>query len=495
MIKKITIILVLILGMGLISCSEDTTTIEKKVIVVDGGGDIGNFNTTPIMTQSEANPFPYNTLEVLAEEWEGLNPDYDIVINATSSNGDRNILIPQLNNKTAPDITYQNGTVASMDIGKDYYVELDDYLDMANPYVEGNERWSDLYVYEEIMSTTASNGHSYYICLEKIPVGILYNKDILTGAGVTKLPTTYSELLEAMESVVDNTDKQAYSTTYTWYDILLESTLFSDLLDSADTLRSNGVIDTEEFVRAYTLGLWNPDYNGLGADATLENNRYQEYIEITKMKTEFYPENWQSYDSHSNFVNGNLAMLEVTGKEIRKLSINSNIDFEWGVMPYPELTTETSENAGLPAVRGVAGLATPWFITNSAIENETVEGCVDFLMFLTAPENNNRLIGDLKGGIPLNPSDDTEIASYLEELLDVYVQDLEEAKNGERIYWGAVNSWNNLGYAFNTTFIKNLQDIDNNVKTIDEATKSLIQTIDNTIKALRIEYEYDETEW
>ena len=35
-------------------------------------------------------------------------------------------------------------------------------------------------------------------------------------------------------------------------------------------------------------------------------------------------------------------MVEVTGAEIRKLTINKNIDFEWDIMPYPDLTTDTT---------------------------------------------------------------------------------------------------------------------------------------------------------
>ena len=38
-------------------------------------------------------------------------------------------------------------------------------------------------------------------------------------------------------------------------------------------------------------------------------------------------------------------------------------------------------------------------ISNRAVDEGTVDACADLLMFLTAPKQNNRLIGDLKGGI------------------------------------------------------------------------------------------------
>lgn len=493
--KILSIFIIVLFAVGLVGCKDEGFTGEVKVIVVDGGGDIGNFNSTPLMTQSEANPFPYNTLETLASEWEALNPGYDIQINKSSSNGDRSILVPQLNNKTAPDITYQNGTVVNMDLGKDYYVTLNDYLELPNPYIDGNEHWKDVYIPQELAQNMASDGNFYTITLEKIPVGIIYNKAIFEEAGIIDAPETYAELLDDMNSIKTNTDKEAYSTTYTWYDIVLETAMFSDILTTADVLTVNGKVDTEEFVRAYDMGLWNPTLNALGDDATLENNRYYEYINVTKMKTEYYPENWQSYDAHTNFVNGNIAMVEVTGREIRKLMINKNIDFDWDVMPFPDLTTETTQYASASSIRGVAGLATPWFITNSAVEKGTVDGAVDFLMFLTAPENNNRLIGDLQGGIPLNPAEDTAIAPYLQNLLDIYTTDGLEIASGNRVFWGSVNSWAMLGYAYNTAFIKSLQDIDNGVKTVEEVTKSLAQTIKNTVAALEIENDYDRSKW
>lgn len=501
--SKIMIIMIFAMLIVLSGCSGGTSK-DVKEIIIDGGGDIGNFNTTPSMKKSDANPFPYNTLEVLVKEWMALNPGYKVTINRTSSGGDRSILVPQLNSRRAADIVYQNGTVINTDLGKGYYVKMNDYFDKPNKYVDGNEKWSDLYSSEELNKTMASDGGYYYTALEKIPVGILYNKDLFKAAGVTVdgtpntdvvLPTTFTEFLNAQAKIKQLPDKEAYSTTYTWYDIVLESNIFSNILEQADVLRPNGVIDTEELVRAYNVGVWNPTVNALGSNPSFDGNIYYEYIRLAKEKTKYYPENWQSYDAHTNFVNGNLAMVEVTGSEIRKLSINKNIDFEWGVMPFPDVTTEDSQYASKPVVRGTAGLATTWFITNSAMDKGTVDGCADLLMYLTAPQNNNRLIGDLKGGIPLNPDETTEIAPYLVDLIDIYNADILEADRGERVYWGAVNSWAVLGYSYNTTFIKTLQDIDNDIKTVEEATTYLANTIKSTVKALELEFEYDKTKW
>jgi len=476
---------------------------EVKTIILDGGGDISNFNTTASMTKTDANPYPYNTLEVLCQEWMKLHPQYKVVINKTSSNGDRTVLVPQLSNHTAPDITYQNGTVINTDLGKDYYVELTKYLkDTANPYESGNQHWIDLYQKEEIAQTMASDGNYYAIPLEKIPVGIMYNKDLLKKAGIDELPSSFGEFVSDCKKVTayaaaatDASEKKytAYSTTDNWYAIALESNMFSGILPQADVLRQNGILDQEELVRAYAKGIWQPSLNALGDGATLEGNRYRDYIakcaELGEVQAPL------SYSAHEGFVNGELAFLQVTGRQIRQLSGNSAMNFSWGVMPFPDLSDADDSKHAAPSLRGVAGLATCWFVTKSAEDKGTVDGCIDLLKFLTAKSQNNRLIGDLKGGIPLNPDPDYEMSPALKSLASCYDEDKAKVASGERVYWAAVNSWGVLGYSYYTKFVKTLQNIQNGLDNVDSATKSLAKTIDQTVAALRIENEYDETSW
>ena len=465
----------------------------QKTIVIDGGGDVGNFNTTASLTESEANPYPYNTLETLCKEWMSTHPQYIVKINKTSMNGDRGVLVPLLNQHKAPDITYQNGTVINTDLGKDYYIKLTDAFQTPNPYVEGNEHWIDIYSKEEVANTMASDGNFYTVCLEKIPVGIMYNQDLLNQAGVSSLPNSYGEYIAACEAIKKlGGDYQAYSTTYNWYNIALESNVYSGMIAQEDVLRKNGIIDQEEMVRAYAKGLWDPTKNALSG-GTLEGNDYYDYIKLCttlgKVKAPL------SYSAHEGFVSGKLGFLEVTGREIRKLSANKSINFQWNVMPFPALSTSDYAKAGVPCVGGTAGLATSWFVTKAAEDKGTTEGCIDLLKFLTAPKQNNRMIGDLKGGIPLNPDNLDSIASYLKPLINVYNSDMLLADEGQRCYWAAFNSWGVLGYDYNTAFIKTLQDVDNGIKTAEDAAHYLAQVLKNTAAALRIENEWDETKW
>ncbi len=488
--KFFTIAIFFVLVASLISCGDRTKkpgkndgyTGKEKVITIDGGGDIGNFNTTVSMKPSEVNPFPYNTLETLCKEWEKTHPGYRVQVQPTSAAGDRGVLVPQLNQKKAAQILYQSGTVINTDLNKGYYVDLTDALNGKNKYAPEFGKWLDLYSGEMI---TASDGRYYMVQLERIPVGIMYNKRIFQDLGLS-VPTTYAEFLDTCQKIKAS-GRDAYHTTYTWYDIVLESNIFSGIMDQVDVIRPDGKVDTEEICRAYDKGIWTPSAE--------ETNAYYDYIRLCKEKTKFYPTSWQTYDAIANFATGNLAMIEATGREMRKLSVNKAIDFEWGVMTYPDLTTDSSVHAARPVVRGSAGLATSWFITNSAEEAGTVDACIDLLQYLTAPAQNNRLIGDLKGGIPLNPTADFELADYIKPLISIYNEDMQAFKRGERVMWGAFCSWEVLGYEFNTIFIRTLQDIDNGVKTVPQATESLASQIKNTVAAQKILLGFDTSTW
>lgn len=477
---------------------------EKVVITVDGGGDISNFNTTPSMVESPSNPYPYNTLEVLVKEWEKLNPGYEVKVSKTSSGGDRSILVPQLKTRTSADIIYQNGSVVNTDLGQDYYVDLTPYLESPSPYLENNAAWKTVYDEGELATTAAADGKYYYANLEKIPVAFMYNKQLLNDAGVTNPEsiTTFTQLMDAMDKVDAYVAKKdstyaTYSTEYTWYQIAMESNLFSDMIDEGDYLRKNNIVDTEELCRLYDKGIWDPragitDYTNF-ENNTFENNRYYEYIKLIE-KLDSHKAS-ASYATRQGWLLGKLGFLEATGAHLRALSAQT--DFEWGTIAFPDLDSQATENAEKGVVRGSAGLASSWWVTNHAVDGgqDKVDACVDLLMFLTAPEQNNRLIGDLKGGIPLNPDEDTELAEYLTPLIETYEKDILQAKNNERVYWGALHSWSVLGITYSNLFIRTMQDLDAGVTTAEKAACTLAKSINSTVQALKIEYEYDTSKW
>ena len=479
--------------------SGSTPSGPKVTITVDGGGDISDFNTTASMVKSDSNPFPYNTLETLCKEWEALNPNYTVKINKTSAHGDRSVLLPQLISKQSCDIIYQNGNVINSDLGKDYYADLTPYLEKPNPYND-NKPWKEVYNEGELASTQASDGKYYYVNLEKIPVCLVYNKNILTAAGVSDPQgiDTFGKLMDAMDKVEEYYKAKGftdgtyatYSTTYTWYQLAMETNVFSDLVEPGDVIRKNNIVDTEELCRLYDKGLYNPNSGIDSANpsaSTFENNKFYDMIKLMcELEGHLAP---LSYHATQGWVTGKLAFMEATGQHLR--TYDSLIDgFEWGTIPFPDITKDDYSKAGVGVVRGSAGLATSWWISNAAMAANKTDACADLLMYLTSPKQNNRLIGDLKGGIPLNPGSDYQLADYLKPLVEQYDKDIAEVSKGNRVLWTALSARSVLGNNYSDLFIRTMHDVDNGVNTPEEATIILARAIKNTITSLIMEFDY-----
>lgn len=87
------------------------------------------------------------------------------------------------------------------------------------------------------------------------------------------------------------------------------------------------------------------------------------------------------------------------------------------------------------------------------------------------------MVGDLKGGIPLNPSDDFELASYLTPLLATYNSDIVEMKEGKRVVFNAFNSWAVMGTSYSNLFIRTMQEVDAGTRSSKQATVLLSQSL------------------
>ena len=319
-------------------------------IEVDGGGDTGNFNTTT------AQPFPYNELATLLKEWEDLNPGYKVQLRRTSYGGDQASLIPLLKARKAPDIIYQNGSVKESHIGNNYYVPYNDYLDKPNPYND-NKPWREVYQSTELDATVASDGNYYYMNLERLAAGILYNKTFFDEHNI-KVPETYGEFMEAQAQIAA-LGKIPYLAQYPWYNIILETNIFSDLIEQLDVIRPNGVVDMEEMIRGYKKGIWTPDCD-----------EYRRYIDLICEKAKYEPVGGAGYDPITSFLRGDTVMIEATGESMRKAHYNKVKGFTEGVTGYPYLTNEDlgldGKTPGSYCYRGTAGTATSWWVTQSA---------------------------------------------------------------------------------------------------------------------------------
>lgn len=459
MIKKISIIIMLLFCLVLFGCKKGNSKIE---IVLDGGGVSGNYNSTISMTKSAANPNPYNTLEKLVDEWNKTQSKYRIKLNRNSMNGNRDAIVGYLSTKTGPDIIYQTGTTIAEDLGNDYYVDMTDYLEKPNPYIKGNTRWADIYDQQELNASRAPDGNFYSIGIDRNVAGLAFNKNILTAAGVDFEIETYGDFINALTLIETYSDTNGlniipFLAVEDWYNIVLEGNLYGSLLDKVDVIRPNGVVDTEELSRASSMGLYKI-MNGTNVDP-----RFSAYLQLIQKISEFFPPNMEGYTVINEFIRGNVAIISTLGRDIIRAYNNETRQetFEMGVTGYPYLLNEdikkyTSFKNDEVSInekgvrRGISGIGTGWWITNSAMKKGTVDACIDFLQFITAPQNNGRLVNDLGFTLPLDMvANGDSVNNLYSKLVEQYVSDIEQGY----YVWHVFNSWGIMGFNYWSKFV------------------------------------------
>jgi len=459
-----------------------------KIIYLDGGGDIHNFNTTT------AGDYQCHELESLCDEWTKMHPGYKAIVNKYSNNGSRDALITQLSSHTSAHIIYQNGSVVNSDLNFDYYVKLTDYLNKENPYFLDDKgvsrKWKEVYNENELASTQASNGEYFYVNLEKQPVCLLYNKNILRNAGINDPENikTFAQLMNIFEAIKTyrnsgHGDIDVYNSQYQWYSIAMESSMYSNLIDSGDVIGApNHKISTEELCRLYYRGEYKFD------------EKFKQYISLIK-KINSYKS--PSEDPNTAWYSGRLAFMEATGLQLSQVSKNKSFT-DWGIIPYPSITTESASEAGKPCIRGIAGTATSYWVTKRAEDDKTADACVDLLMYLTAPEQNNRLINELGVGIPLNPTDKKDLPTYLQPLVAAYEEDLSQYASGNMVGFDAFNSWGVMSTLYNNQFLitcKNLGNISSAGISVDDATNSLKVNFHTEYETMVRNNRYNPEDW
>lgn len=459
MMKSSMMVLAIFLVLLIAGCKKSGS--DKIEIVLDGGGVSGNYNSSISMTPSAANPNPYNTLEQLVQEWNETQSEYSIKLNRNSMNGNRDAIVGYLSTQTGPDIIYQTGTTIAEDLGNDYYVDMTDHLQKPNPYVAGNEKWADLYDPQELDASRAPDGNFYSIGIDRNVAGLAFNQNILTAAGVDFEIETYGDFISALTLIQDYSDTNdldiiPYMAIDDWYNIVIEGNLYGSVLGNIDVIRPNGVVDTEELARASSLGIYKI-MNGSNID-----NRFKAYLELLQRVSDFYPSNVEGYTVINEFIKGNVAIISTLGRDIIRADRDATrkATFEMGVTGYPylendDIKTYTSFKNGEVTIdergirRGVSGIGTGWWITNSAMKKGTVDACIDFLQFITAPQNNGRMVNDLGFTLPLDMiTNGSGVNDLYAPLVAQYTSDIEK----DYFVWHVFNTWGITGFNYWSKF-------------------------------------------
>lgn len=320
----------------------------------------------------------------------------------------RTWLATQFSANKGPDV--YNGILYDMTVDYEtgYLINFNDLYEQESAYDPGRP-WKDT-LPESILERM-------YIAEDTVPgipttsqvVRIFYNADMFKDAGC-EVPGTWAEYMEVCQKLKDkgytpfgfpNASKSDLS--WLWFCNSLSNQMNHALLADID-VSGNGYAELPEIVKAFKEGK---------LDFTAEP--LKESYQLMKDFSQYWTSDYNGLDqatAYDMFMRGEVAMVQGMSTNMTTFAEGSGGAFEIGVMPVPEITSETSQYTyGQSVVLG--GQPDIIYGINKSCEadEKKLEAAIDFVQYLASPEIQLLLCEEIDR-LPLSNS--TELPERLE---------------------------------------------------------------------------------
>ncbi len=359
-----------------------------------------DYSPSESMDKTPDNPIPHDALKKAADSYSEMYPDVEFEFLRVPPGTDARVwTVTQMEGGTIPEIAWSQSFDTNRDVGKDWWVALDDYMNAPNPYVDagapGSAKWIDQFFEGPTSAKFAPDGHIYVVPYDLVTTFFFYNKQHFTEAGVEP-PTTYADFITLI-STLDDAGKVPYNGMQWSRPQLGEMVLHSWKQEMTPTGLAGAYTQKD-----ITLAILNGIY-----DAT--KPEYKDWLRLMKDSVPYWSEQWtldqETVEPDRQFTQGQLAILEDGSWRFGLLNANDQLNFEWGSFFMPTLTqgdgpglSQFASGEPAPAIGGAT--ANQFAITKTAVENNNIELCVDFLRYITAPPQASAIIGELGQFLP-----------------------------------------------------------------------------------------------
>ncbi|MDH6426312.1 ABC transporter substrate-binding protein [Paenibacillus odorifer] len=345
-IKRVQMIIVGLITLTLSSCGAHTRPLKEADLKV----------ADKAVTLEVLNPKVEISIEFeqMVKEYEKENPNINVEI--LTFGGGANYL-DELKARFAanvgPDI-FPNGGYEEAKAWSRYLEDLSD-----QPWVEQ--------AYDEALEPMKMDGKIYGMPINFEGYGFIYNKDLFAKAGITPLPTTFTELKEAAKKL-KAIGVTPFSVGYSdhWFFVLL----------------LNIAIAQQEDPDAFIQGLNN------GTQSFRANKEVKDVIRMLDLTVQYGNENFLTTDYNSEvelFATGRTAILKQGNwvqSKIDQISPNMNIGF----LPMP--INDSAENNALPV-----GVSNNWAV-NKESSPEKKKEAKKFLNWMVSSETGKKFMKD-----------------------------------------------------------------------------------------------------
>ncbi len=383
----------------------------KEILV-----DLHTLMPTPNETPTPDQPHPVNASRYIAaayQEKTGIKINWasDYAKPSDNITNVRTWFNTQISVKNCPAIGFTFGTKMQED---NLYINLEEYLEKPNPYVEGNTRWKDLFedwVWED-PAVLDANGKIVSIPVVLNPgsaTAIYYNKEMFESNNIS-VPTTWNEFLNVTDSVKKVSGVQYAYVPYTGdTSISLSSWAVTynlapgfakNMMDRTD-YDKNGRTTTNEQIRAVLEGEFNP--NTCQEAKALYRQAYNYYKTVL-------PTGWDSITGSTFQTAWDEGKVGMKNQGLwyytnEQSDILRQFDFDLFTPPVAQSDT-SSYSADLERKTLADGYQSEvlmaYNVMKPAVEGNQalLEKAIDFLMYLTAPEAVTTLVQENGAGLP-----------------------------------------------------------------------------------------------
>jgi ABC-type glycerol-3-phosphate transport system substrate-binding protein len=372
---------------------------------------------TPGVDRSIKTLPPLTAFSDIAKEYQATHPNlkiefYNYMGNAANSTEYMSWITTQSIAGTLPELVMAQATSLEGFKDNEWFVDLMPYLQKPNPYVPGNKRWIDLFGEKIISTRQSSTGELWSLPISLVATAIYYNADLFKELGL-EAPKTWQEFMVVLKTIKQKTDVIPFlfdmSTTSnaSWAYRVFLSALFEPLLPKID-LNGDEIISSEEFARAVKNGV-------LGADTP----QHRELLKLFDEWKEYFQKGFLSKPAPGLFSRGQAAMWWGGIWELLPLEADPLKTFELGTFYVPKITTATTsladDNTPMRMIGGASGVQLA--VSKTAVDKGVVDQAVDFLMYITTPENNGRITSESKELAPIviGAKGDASLNSFLEQ--------------------------------------------------------------------------------
>ena len=339
----------------------------------------------------------------VAKDYTKLHPEISIQFPqqvSISGSQEGEWIKTQLVGGIAPDVIAQNAEITWQDIPKGWYIPLDEFLERPNPYIKGNTRWMDSFLNLALVNAKrAPNGKLYCLSMDIVETAIFYNKDLFKKYNL-RVPKTWQEFMLLQEKLAAHNITPLASSpnlVANWGLDVIFDMLYYDIIEKLDVEES---MESQSEYMTHYLTIQELAFLFQKGYFTRNDPRWVETTKLLKQWRKYWSKEMKNTDSARLFLSQRAAMVWDGSWFTRRLTLDPYIDFEWGIFYLPPITKETSKFAVGVQASVIGGSAVQLHVTNSALIYNHLEQVVDFLMFLTAPQNIEKVINEAKMMLP-----------------------------------------------------------------------------------------------